>query len=190
VSTLVQAPELHRLSIDQYHRLVASGGFDEDARIELIDGLIVDMSPTTQHENAVRWLIDWLIGHLDHSRYQLMVSAPLTIGRSEPEPDLAVIERTPPTLEHPSRALIVIEVAVSSRDRDLRAKSAVYAQAVTEYWVVDLEQRRVVVHRDPADSVYKKVESIPEGRGLRASSLELQEVPTDKLFAAALAATS
>jgi Uma2 family endonuclease len=189
VSALVQDPELHRLSIEQYHRLIASGGFDEDARVELIEGLIIDMSPKTpQHENAVRWLIDWLIAHLDHGRHQLLVSAPLTIGSSEPEPDIAIVERAAPTLEHPSHALLVVEVALSSKDRDLRAKPAVYARAVSEYWVVDLERRRVVVHRDPAEGAYRDLESVPVGETLRAGSVELGAVPVADLFAAALPA--
>lgn len=186
MSALVDAPELHRLSIEQYHRLLASGGLDEDARIELIDGLMVDMSPKTpQHENAVSWLIDWLIAHLDHARLRLRVSAPLTIGSSEPEPDLAILERAAPTLEHPSRALLVIEVALSSQDRDLRAKPALYAQAVDEYWVVDLQRHCVVVHRDPAGGAYEEIDTLPAGRKLRAASLELGELPTGELFAAA-----
>jgi hypothetical protein len=78
VSTSVQPLELHQLSIEEYHQIVACVGFAQDTRVELIDGLIVDMSPKTpQHENAVRWLIDWLVSCLDHGRYQHMVSAPL-----------------------------------------------------------------------------------------------------------------
>jgi len=69
----VSPTELHRLSIDEYHQLVASGGLDEESRVELIDGLLVDTSPRTpQHENAIRWLIDWLIDRLDRSGYQLL----------------------------------------------------------------------------------------------------------------------
>ena len=55
--------QVHRLSLDEYHRLIESGGFDEDARMELIDGLLVDMSPKTrEHENAIAWLADRLMG--------------------------------------------------------------------------------------------------------------------------------
>ncbi len=51
--------QVHRLSTDEYHRLIEAGGFDEDARVELIDGLLADMSPKTrEHENAVAWLAD------------------------------------------------------------------------------------------------------------------------------------
>jgi Uma2 family endonuclease len=188
VSTSVQPLELHQLSIEEYHQIVACGGFAQDTRVELIDGLIVDMSAKTpQHENAVRWLIDWLVGHLDHTRYQHMVSAPLTIGSSEPEPDIAIVERAEPTLEHPTRALLVIEVAVSSADRDLRVKPAVYAAAVDEYWVVDLERRCVVVHRNTAGNGYREVNTVPTGDQLRARSLDIGVLPTGELFAAAFA---
>ncbi len=189
MSALVEAPEPHRLSIDEYHRLIASGGLDEDARVELIDGHIVDMSPKTpQHENAVSWLIDWLIGRLDQTRWQMRVSAPLTIGSSEPEPDIAIVERAAPTLEHPSRAPLVIEVALTSKDRDLRAKPALYAKAVAEYWVVDLERRRVVVHGDPADGAYNTIRDVVAGEELRACPVDLGAVPVASLFAAALPA--
>lgn len=189
VAILVQTPELHRLSIEEYHRLVACGGFADDTRVELIDGFVVDMSPKTpQHENAVRWLIDWLVDHLDRSRFQLMVSAPLTIGSSEPEPDLAVIERAVPTVGHPTRARLVIEVALTSADRDLRAKPAVYAQAVDEYWVVDLERQRLVVHREPAGGAYRDVNTVAAGTELGPRSVELGVLRTGELFAAALPA--
>lgn len=63
----VRHDALHRLSIDEYHRLVRAGGLDEDARIELLDGLLVDMSPKSpqQHENAVAWHADRLRRDLD-----------------------------------------------------------------------------------------------------------------------------
>jgi Uma2 family endonuclease len=188
VAIAVPPSELHRLSIEKYHQLVASGGLDDDSRVELIDGLLVDMSPKTpRHENAISWLIDWLIGHLDLSEYQLRITAPLTIGTSEPEPDVAVIDRRAPIDEHPKRARLVIEVAVSSKERDLVTKPRIYAPAVDEYWVVDLEQRCVVVHRDPGAEGYASVVSIPSGEQVEARSIELGVLPTGELFAAALA---
>jgi len=184
----VSPTELHRLSIDEYHQLIASGGLDEDARVELIDGLLLDMSPRNpQHEQAIRWLIDWLIDCLDRSEYQLMITGSLTIGTSEPEPDVAVINRRAPTGEHPKHARLVIEVAVSSQERDLATKPRIYAPAVDEYWVVDLEQRCVVVHRDPGPDGYGSVISIPSGEPVEARSIELGVLPSGELFAAALA---
>ena len=50
--------EIHRLTADEYHQLIESGGFDEDSRIELVDGLLFDMRPKTpQHEKAIAFEI-------------------------------------------------------------------------------------------------------------------------------------
>jgi Uma2 family endonuclease len=62
---------LHRVSPDEYRRLVDAGVCDEDARIELIDGLLVDMSPKTPaHENAIAWLVRYLVLNVDLERYK------------------------------------------------------------------------------------------------------------------------
>lgn len=188
MSALVQPSEIHRVSIDEYHQMIESGGLAEDTRVELIDGWVVDMSPRSpEHENAIRWLIRWMVQNLDVSRYDLMVTGSLTLGNSEPEPDVAVIDRAPPTLAHPSSALLVIEVALTSRDRDLRTKPTVYGPYVTEYWVVDLERRGVVVHRNPVDGAYRDVTVVPRGDTVAPTSLALAGLDTDELFAAAFA---
>lgn len=185
---LVEPHEIHRLSIEEYHDLVASGGLHEDTRVELIDGLVVDMSPRSpQHENAIRWLIRWLAIHLDHTRYEFMVAGSLTLGSSEPEPDVAVLERRPPTHAHPSCALLVIEVAISSRDRDLRTKPAIYAPYVKEYWVVDLQRAAVVVHREAVAGVYREVTIVPRGERLLARALPIAPLASEELFAYAFA---
>jgi Uma2 family endonuclease len=185
---LVQPAELHRFSIEEYHRLVACGGFDDELRVELIDGLLVDTArKSPEHENAIAWLLDWLMDHLDRTRYQLRVAASVTIRASEPEPDLVIVERAPPKLEHPTQAPLVIEVALSSTRRDLGVKPAVYADAVAEYWVVDLERRCVIVHRDPAARAYRDVSVVPAGEDLSARSVDLGRLPTGELFATAFA---
>ena len=83
----------------------------------------------------------------------------------------------------------MIEVALSSKKRDLNVKPAVYADAVSEYWVVDLERRCVVVHRDPAAGAYRDVSVVPAGEDLSAGSVDIGRLPTGELFAAAFAET-
>jgi Uma2 family endonuclease len=186
VATLAASPpELHRLSIEEYHRLIASGGIEEGARFELIDGLLLDMSPKSPaHENAIAWLVDWLLTHLDHARYQHRACGALTIGTSEPEPDLMIVERPTPRDAHPSRALLVVEVALSSKERDLTVKPDLYAGAVEEYWVVDLQARHVVVHRDGAGGAYRQVDVVTPPAELSAQALDIGRLPTGDLFAA------
>jgi len=157
--------QVHRLSTDEYHRLVEAGGLDEGARVELIDGLLADVSPKTRaHENAVAWLADRLRDGLDRGLHQLRVGSPLTLAGSEPEPDLAVIAHDAPRPYHPATAALVIEVSVSSLERDLARKPSLYAAAdVGEYWVIDLDGGRALVHRRPAGYGYAEVVEVGAG---------------------------
>jgi Uma2 family endonuclease len=175
---------VHRLSVEEYRRLVQAEVFDEDARLELIDGLLLDMSPKTPaHENAVEWLNGWLSANAPGG-WSVRVASPLSLAASEPEPDLALIAPETPRPFHPSTAALVIEVAASSLRRDLERKPAVYAGAgVPEYWVVDLSARRIVVHRDPQGGSYTSIQIVAR-TGLVPSSA-LPDLPVERLLAAA-----
>jgi len=179
--------ELHLYSLDEYHRLVEAGGFDEDERVELLDGLLVSMSPKTpRHERAVRWLASWLMHAVDDDRYEVGVGSPLTLASSEPEPDLTVLERTAPNPYHPASAALAVEVAVSSLARDLGVKAAVYAAAgVPEYWVLDLAGRRMLVHRQATKSGYAERFEVAAGLRLTAEAVALPALELDELLHAA-----
>lgn len=178
--------EIHRYSLEEYHQLIESGGLDEDARVELLDGWMVDMSPKTpRHERAVRALVRWL-RLIDSDLYEVGFGSPLTLAASEPEPDVAVFERGAPAPYHPASAVLVIEVAVSSLSRDLAVKSTLYASAgVSEYWVVDLDGRRVLVHRRPAGDRYAERFELGPGRQLVPEALDLPPLVIDELLRAA-----
>jgi Uma2 family endonuclease len=182
----VAVEAIHRISPDEYRRLIDSGVFDEDTRIELIDGLLVDMSPKTRaHENAVAWLNRYLVLNVDPARYEVRVAAPLTIGASEPEPDLAVIPHSAPRPHHPATAELVVEVVVSSSTRDFRDKPPIYAQAgIPVYWAVDLEDRRAVVHSRPQGDRYVTVDTVTFDGELLSAELGLR-IALPELFAAA-----
>jgi Uma2 family endonuclease len=181
MSVLDFTSQLHRYSIAEYEQLVELGAF-EDQPVELLDGLILDMSPkSVRHENAVRWLHHtWLLDNLDVGRHHILISGPLLIGGSEPEPDLAVVPAQLGT-SHPTRSPLVIEVAHSSHERDLTLKPRLYAPAVFEYWVLDLSQDHFVVHRDLGDDGYREV--TVHGRG---AELRPQHVPLEPLRVTAL----
>ncbi len=179
--------ELHRYSLGEYHRLIEVGGFDEDERVELLDGLLVSRSPKTpRHERAVRWLAHWLLRAVDDDRYEIGVGSPLTLETSEPEPDLTVLERTAPSPYHPSSAALVVEVAVSSIARDLGVKAAVYAAAgVPEYWVLDLAGGRMLVHRQATENGFAERFELAAGQRLTAAAVPLHTLELDELLRAA-----
>jgi Uma2 family endonuclease len=162
------------LTLENYHRLVEAGGFDGE-RVELLDGLLVRMSPKSErHEAVVEYLNDWLHAHVDRRRYIVGCQRALTIGASEPEPDLVVRERDTPKPYHPASAVLVIEVAASSLAVDLAVKAPLYASAaIAEYWVLDLDGRRAVVHRRPRAGGYGQRLDVPADGQLASAALSL-----------------
>jgi Uma2 family endonuclease len=181
----VETTEIHRLTLDEYHGMAASGVFD-DARVELLDGYMVDLpvrSPA--HEDAVAWLVDRLHPAVDQTRFQVRIGAALTIGRSEPEPDIFVVARDAPRPHHPGTATLVVEVSHSSLRRDLRVKPRIYAEAaIPRYWVVDLDHGRAVVHTAPGPQGYDRVEAVGPDGSLEAPELGIS-IPLAELLAAA-----
>lgn len=153
------APPWRRMNREQYDALVATGLLESE-HVELVEGDIVEMVPQgPEHANAIVELTRWLVPRLEEP-WRLRPQTPLAAtGRSEPEPDLAIAEHT---AGHPTSAVLVIEVAVSSQALDLQVKPTIYAAAgVTEYWVVDLPSREVVVHTDPGPTGYRMVRRQP-----------------------------
>jgi Uma2 family endonuclease len=183
----IESPELHRWSADEYHQLIESGGFDEDTRIELIDGLLLDMSPkSAEHEYALAWLDRQIQLAVDGDRLQVRVQMALSLGASEPEPDLAVVEQDASRPYHPGTAALVIEVAASSQRRDLGVKPRIYARAgIPLYWVVDLDERRAVVHSRPSEDGYHSVEVVGPDGELVAEHLGVPPISVAELLAAA-----
>lgn len=96
-------------------------------------------------------------------RARVRVQGPLGLSEdSEPQPDLALLPLGDYRHEHPTTALVIIEVADSSLPYD-RVKGHVYARAgIPEYWIVDLVDRVVEVHTDPRDGAYASTRTVDE----------------------------
>lgn len=143
--------------------MVEAGILDERDRVELVDGVLVEMSPPgPRHASVVEWLNSHFVKGSDDDFRLRVHDTFLTAGDGFVQPDVMVIE--PIARDRlPDTALLVIEVAYSSRARDLE-KAAGYAVAgVQEYWIVDLDREEVVVHRSPRDSAYTSVERFGPG---------------------------
>ena len=143
--------------------MIETGILGPEDRVELLEGEIVEMSPEkSRHATAVDLALECLRKAFGPG-YTIRVQHPLSLGdRSEPEPDLAVVKGTPRDYadRHPSEASLVVEVADTSLEHDRGRKARVYAQAgVTEYWIVNLVEQRLEVHRDPGAEGYRSRES-------------------------------
>jgi len=142
-----------RWSREEYERAVAGGTFAPDARLQLIEGEIVEMTPQgAAHVAAVR-AVEEAVRALFGSGYDVRVQAPLALlPDSEPEPDVAVVSGSFRDYRehHPTTAILVVEVADTSLEFDRTRKMTVYAQSgIPEYWLLNLPARRLEVYRDP-----------------------------------------
>ncbi|MDB5455342.1 MAG: Uma2 family endonuclease [Caulobacter sp.] len=95
------------------------------------------------------------------------------------EPDLMLYpRRLEPRDLTGAEITLLIEVSDDSLSRDLGLKAGIYAQyGVADYWVVDAERRRIIVHRRPADEGYRSVEVFEadaEVTALRAPALRMR----------------
>ncbi len=137
----------------EYDRMVEVGLLGEDDRVELIDGEILTMSPQDSLHAATIMLVQDTLRRAFGTDRSVRVQLPLALDPlSEPEPDFAVVEGTWRDYvdEHPATALLVVEVALTTLAYARRRKASLYARAgIPEYWVIDLRDRCLVVHRSP-----------------------------------------
>ena len=150
--SLTLGVQRRKFSKDEYYRM-AEMGFFNGQRVELIDGEVILTSPQeASHATAVGLVADTLQSVFSEG-FIVRVQQPLDLGEvHEPEPDVAVVsgQRRDYATSHPKTAVLVVEVALTSVDYDRNVKSSLYAKAgITEYWLLNLRERRLEVFREP-----------------------------------------
>lgn len=175
-------------TVEEYHRMVEAGILAEDDRVELIEGEIVEMSPMgSRHAACVNRLNAFFSARIAQVALVWVQSPIDLVGRSEPQPDLALLrpradfyaERHPETGD----VLLAIEVSDTSLEYDRNVKVPLYARsALPEVWQVCLPEEVVVIYRSPSAGVYGEVQRV--GRGERLSPLAFPdlELSTDSIL--------
>src|SRR5262245_54823429 len=147
-----------RIQRTEYERLVEQGLF-EDERVELIQGIVVEMSPIGPRHSDPIDVLNRLFVMGVGARAVVRVQQPFAASDdSEPEPDLALVAPGCYRDRHPDRALLIIEVAETSLDHDRETKCPLYASSgVPEYWIIDVNARIVEVYDTPNADRYARV---------------------------------
>ena len=150
---MTQEPDPTRYTVQQYFDLVPQGILRPDDRVELLEGVIVAEPPMDPPHASGITRVDRALRRAFGERVVIRVQQPFIVGGySVPEPDVAVVPGTDADYDtqHPTQALLIVEVAASSLPQDRLTKSRIYAAAqVPEYWVVNLRDRCVEMFRDP-----------------------------------------
>jgi Uma2 family endonuclease len=145
----------HRFSVKDYYRMAEGGVLRPDARVELLDGKIIDMSPIGPfHGGLVNRLIR-VFNKISNGRWTLSAQNPLRLDdHSEPEPDVMLLKPAADdyTSRHPQPddVFLLIEVSDTTLEYDREEKLPAYGRAgVAEVWIVNLHAATVEVYREP-----------------------------------------
>ncbi|EIC21277.1 hypothetical protein Thi970DRAFT_01472 [Thiorhodovibrio frisius] len=130
--TFEEARPIFRLGVDAYHQMIRAGIFDEDDRVELIEGELRAMTPINPDHAGKNKRLNRLLTLRVGDAALVSVQDPLTLApRSEPEPDLMLLrprddfyEGANPT---PADTLLVIEICDTSLGYDREVKVPLYA---------------------------------------------------------------
>jgi Uma2 family endonuclease len=144
----------------EYDRMVEVGLLTDDDRVELVDGEILTVTPHNSPHATTIGLVNEALRVAFGQRGHLRLQLPLSLdAMSAPEPDLSVVEGSLRDYRagHPETALLVVEVADTTLSF-ARRKGGLYARAgIPEYWIVNLRDRCLEVHRIPetrSDATY------------------------------------
>lgn len=174
---VTQAPAPFRFSVDQFWRMLAAGVLPEEVRLELWAGELMRMSPwTSRHQYSVQKALSWLSRQRPAAWHARTQAAVIHDGHVV-YPDVALVRGTNSDQRKPHHAdrdiALIVEVADESIEFDRTEKAELYASmGVTEYWLVDLSARRVLLHREPRERVgeiharYRTLHTIKTDGGL------------------------
>jgi Uma2 family endonuclease len=140
-----------RRAIAEYFRMADLGIF-EDRRMQLIEGRIYQMPPQRVPHSVALELVNRFFSRTFSSNHRIRIQSPfLATNGSEPEPDFAVISGNDPRAakEHPSAAVLIVEIGDTSIGIDHDKLRVFSMSGVPEYWIVNIPRRMLEVYRDP-----------------------------------------
>ena len=172
-------------TVEDYHKMGEVGLLAPDERVELIEGVIIPMSPVgPRHVTIVDRLTEVLVVAF-RGQYRISIQNPIILSDdSEPEPDASVskrladdeIARTPVAED----VYLVVEVSDSTLLKDQTVKVPLYARVtIPEMWVIDADANVIEQYTDPHDGVYQTMrewrrgEQIPTTLGATLDTNEI-----------------
>ena len=156
---MVAHADTYRFSVEEYNKLGEAGVFQEDDRVELLNGEIIVMAPIgKRHVSSVRRLNNRLIKLLGDLCVVDCQNPFVLDDFSEPQPDILLLHSeldATGEIARPADIIVAIEVADSTVRYDSTTKLRAYARAgIPEYWIVNLADNAVDVYRRPAGEQY------------------------------------
>lgn len=165
-----------RFDVDEYQWMGRVGILRHDEHVELIEGVIVQMSPIgSVHMACVDRFTQRFVSRIGERAIVRVQGAVRLSDRSEPQPDIALLRwRDDFYQDRPARVediFLIVEVADSSLAYDLGLKLSMYARAgIEETWVADLPHQRLLAFSRPVDGSYQDRRVIMPGESIAPQS--------------------
>ncbi len=170
--------ERHLFTLEEYERMVEAGVFDEDARVELIRGEIVEMAPIgLPHAACVARLTKALEKRAGDTAIVWPQNNPIwLLDDSRPEPDVTLLRWREdyyggkrPT---PEDILLVVEVSDTTLRSDRNVKGPLYAEAgISEYWIINLQDDVIELYANPDEGAYRRTAKAKRGETITLLTL-------------------
>jgi len=150
----------HPITVEEYYDMAETGALHPDARVELIEGEVVQMPPIGSRHGSVVQYLTHLLDQAVGDRAQVRCQLPVRLSNlSEPQPDVAVVKprkdrygRSHPTA---TDVLILVEISKSTLPYDVDVKVPLYARhGIPEVWLVDLKHNQFRAYRSPSEGRY------------------------------------
>ncbi len=189
----IAEPITRRFTRDEYYRMAEIGLF-EGQRVELIQGEIIAISPQNNPHALACAIINGWLGRSLGEHFTVRCQLPLVASNdTEPEPDFAVLTGSAESqTEHPTTALLVIEVMDTSVTHDRRKAHLYASRQVPDYWILNLAKRQLEVIRGPAPHAdspfghhYASRTTFNPDQSVQPLNLPIPAISVSRLFPAA-----
>ena len=161
------SPQPYRITTHDWHQM--GNIFTAEQHLQLINGKITEMAPIGhKHAGHLKYLVHFFRQQLADNTV-LSIQDPLLCNDfSEPEPDLMLLNPDAHFYKnrHPnaSDVLLLIEVSDSTLQFDRTQKLELYAkQGINDYWIVNLNEQRLEVYRQPKADTYQQQQTLLAG---------------------------
>jgi len=182
-------PRRHRITVDEYHRMAEVGLLAPDARVELIEGEIIDMAPIgREHSSIVDQLNRLFVRAVGDDAIVRVQGSVRLSNMSEPEPDVVLLKPRSDFYRNEfalaADTLLVIEVSDSTLRYDRDVKVPFYARhGVPEVWIVDVPNDQLLVYGSPSDGAYSRQTSVAQPGTMPMTALPGVAVDLSSVFA-------
>jgi Uma2 family endonuclease len=141
------------ISADMLAAMVSAGTIEDPARVELIEGELVTLSPVYRQHARMTSKLNAALHGLVGNEFEVLENISVRLSDfNEPIADLCVVEiGSDSGVVLPAECALVVEISESTAQRDRQLKAPIYAKAgIAELWIIDLNANQTIIHRQPS----------------------------------------